>query len=36
LARPTRDDLLARVAARARVELEESAADALRAERAGR
>jgi len=36
LERPTREDLLARIASRARVELEESAADALRAERAGR
>jgi plasmid stability protein len=36
LERPTREDLLARVASRARVDLKESAADALRAERAGR
>jgi len=36
LERPTREDLLARIASRARVELKESAADALRAERAGR
>lgn len=36
LERPTREELLARVKARSRVELEESAADAVRAERNSR
>lgn len=36
LERPTREELLARVKGRSRVELEESAADALRAERDSR
>jgi antitoxin FitA len=36
LERPTREELLARVAGRARVALEESAADALHAERNAR
>ena len=36
LERPTREDLLARVKGRSGVELEESAADAVRAERTSR